>query len=86
MKYISDGTWFDKGSEAELLFETMDGVGLFKGIKDGNLDEEICMFDEFEIKNTEWEYYKHFLRRTSIGTWLWIFSMPRTLGKWYDLW
>jgi len=53
MKYISDGTWFDKGSEAELLFETMDGVGLFKGIKDGNLDEEICMFDEFEIKNTE---------------------------------
>jgi hypothetical protein len=61
-KYISKGEWFDKGTEAKLLFqyiwrrgtnngkdEGTDDVGLFEGIKDGKLDEEGCGFDEFDI-------------------------------------
>ena len=55
MKFISDGTWFDKGTEAKLLFKTSefaDGTwgGLFEGIKDGLVDEEMCASDEFEIE------------------------------------
>lgn len=64
-KYISDGTWFKKGTEAKLLFDDMEGcvVGLFEGIRiaqnecelkrhalgEEYLDEEMCGFDEFEI-------------------------------------
>ncbi len=52
-KYISKGEWFEKGTEAELLFFTHDDhtVGLFRGIKDGHdrPDEEQCLLDEFEI-------------------------------------
>ena len=55
MKYISDGTWFDKGTEAELLgalaeFPDGDKSGLFKGLRNGEWDEELCLFSEFEIK------------------------------------
>ena len=55
MRYISDGTWFDKGTEAELLFKTTefeDGTwaGLFKGIHNGEIDEEMCTSDEFILK------------------------------------
>lgn len=65
MKFISDGTWFDKGTEVECLSSwTMGGeqVGLFKGIRtcqspgaearemnEKYIDEELCGFDEFEI-------------------------------------
>lgn len=52
MKYISDGTWFAKGTECELLFyceEGPDGWGLYRGMKDGQIDEELCSNDEFEI-------------------------------------
>ncbi len=48
-KYISKGEWFDKGTEAELLVPIDDDAGLFRGIKDGRIDEEQCMLDEFEI-------------------------------------
>jgi hypothetical protein len=54
-KYISNGEWFDKGTEAELLFLTHDDgtVGLFRGIKDGHIDEEQCFLEEFEITEVE---------------------------------
>ena len=52
MIYISDGTWFDKGTEATLLFkvtefEDGDISGLFKGLRKGEWDEELCLFSEF---------------------------------------
>lgn len=58
MKYISDGTWFDRGTEAELLgavvdYHDGDMSGLFRGIKDGHFDEEVCLFSEFEEEEKE---------------------------------
>lgn len=67
-KYISDGTWFDEGTECILEDDCSIGVykaGIFSGIRTcvnsraeggrpiGNkyLDEEYCIFDEFEIIN-----------------------------------
>ena len=53
-RYISRGEWFDKGTEAILLddYRTWGSgelqVGLFRGVKDGKPDEEVCTFDEFE--------------------------------------
>jgi hypothetical protein len=49
MKYISDGTWFDKGTEAKLLYETWPSIGCFRGLRNGEIDEEVCSFDEFEV-------------------------------------
>lgn len=50
-KFISRGEWFDKGTEAKLLWmvteEPSDRTGLFEGIRKGEVDEEICGFDEF---------------------------------------
>lgn len=62
-KFISNGEWFDKGTEAKLLFQYIweygtspdgrfegpDAVGLFEGIRNGRPDEEGCGFDEFDI-------------------------------------
>ena len=52
-KFISDGTWFDKGTEAKFicfsLERGLDSAGLFEGIKDGYTDQESCCFDEFWI-------------------------------------
>ena len=62
-KFISKGEWFDKGTEAKLICQygwkygtSPDGkwegeceVGIFEGIKNGELDEEGCTFDEFDI-------------------------------------
>lgn len=54
-------TWFDEGTEAKLLQHIQDpcdgdfkcpGFGLFKGFVEGELDEEICNYDEFEIVDT----------------------------------
>lgn len=50
-------TWFDEGTTVELIDDYRDGrtdtpfgtSGLFRGYKNGNLDEEICFFEEFEI-------------------------------------
>jgi hypothetical protein len=57
-KYISKkDEWFDEGTEAQLIDDymgsIMDGAGLFRGIKDGKLDEEICLFEEFDIIDDE---------------------------------
>ncbi len=49
-KYISDGTWFDKGTECELLIDFEYGAGLYRGLRDGHMDEEACANEEFEIK------------------------------------
>ena len=56
MKYISNGEWFDKGTEAILIDDYRNEVngynaGLFSGTRDGSEDEEICSFDEFEEIN-----------------------------------
>lgn len=51
-KYISKGEWFDKGTEAVLLDDYRKDLfpaGLFKGYRNGVLDEEVCTFEEFEI-------------------------------------
>lgn len=58
MKFISDGTWFDKGTEVTILVEcgtvyNKDGKPslrvLAKGLRHGDLDEEICDMEEFTI-------------------------------------
>lgn len=54
-------TWFDEGTTVKLVDDYRDGrrdtpfgeAGLFRGYKDGKLDEEICPFDEFEIVDEE---------------------------------
>ena len=58
-KYIAkNDTWYDEGTEAEFIGALIeaydfDGTyspsGLFRGIKDGKIDEEMCCFDEFEV-------------------------------------
>jgi len=51
VRYISLGEWFDKGTEAELVddYRPKMGAGLFRGIRNGKPDEEVCTFDEFEV-------------------------------------
>lgn len=59
MKYkVKPDTWFDEGTEVKLIDDYRDAkfpngafsdCGLFRGYKNGELDEEICPFDEFEI-------------------------------------
>lgn len=62
--YISDGTWFKKGTECELITNLENGSGIFKGIHiiknkieaknynkkigDEIEDEELCSMDEFK--------------------------------------
>jgi hypothetical protein len=47
-------TWFDDGTIVELIDDyrsttpAIPNCGLFRGYKDGKLDEELCDFDEFE--------------------------------------
>lgn len=43
-------TWYDKGTEARLQFMIENDIGLFCGIKNGSVNEEICFLDEFEVK------------------------------------
>ncbi len=48
--FAKKDSWFDEGSEAKLIaiiYKTTSG--LFRGIKNGEEDEEICTFDEFDI-------------------------------------
>lgn len=60
LRFISNGEWFDKNTEAKLICLTGTGrinspsgprsaSGLFRGYKDGELDEETCCLTEFEI-------------------------------------
>lgn len=69
MRFISNGTWFDKGTEAKLIadcswpcFVEIDGKrvssksGLFEGIRNKKLERKICAFKGFDIgddKNDE---------------------------------
>lgn len=49
MKLIAKSdTWFDKGTEVELLQEITSLSGLFLGTRNGKPDEEVCRYDEFE--------------------------------------
>ena len=53
-RFISDGTWLDKGSEAKLqsLLPITEGMfeGMFIGKFNGELvDGELCPFEEFYI-------------------------------------
>lgn len=52
-KYISKGDWFDIGTEVELIddYRPIINSGLFCGFRKGKLDEEICSFTEFKIKD-----------------------------------
>lgn len=51
IKYISNGDWFDKDTIVELIDDYRPSMpcGLFYGLKDGKLDEEVCNFNEFTI-------------------------------------
>lgn len=58
MKFISDGTWFDKGTEVKILSEcgtVYDSDGkpglnvLALGLRHGEYDEEMCHIEEFII-------------------------------------
>jgi hypothetical protein len=58
VKFISDGTWFDKGTEVTILAECgtvydKDGKPslqvLASGLRNGDLDEEMCDMEEFII-------------------------------------
>lgn len=45
-------TWFDADTEAKLLADyapQWPGCGLFEGLRNGQLDEEDCSFEEFDI-------------------------------------
>ncbi len=76
LRFISNGEWFDKETEAKLICLTGTGrsgspngqrhvSGLFKGFVDGNIDEEICCFSEFDIVTEsyfEWSEAKNIKR------------------------
>ena len=56
IKYISRGDWFDEDTEVELLVDfgipenqayAPGQAGLFRGLRNGRIDEEVCGFDEF---------------------------------------
>lgn len=60
VKYIAlPDTWFDEGTEVKLIddyrnndamfFNRSLDAGLFEGLVDGCLDQEVCPFDEFEL-------------------------------------
>jgi len=57
-KYISKkDEWFDEGTEVELIDDyrmsksvlSRCNAGLFRGTKNGKIDEEVCEFDEFDV-------------------------------------
>lgn len=65
MKFISDGTWFDKGTEVEIIAEcgtvwSRDNIPtlsvLARGLKDGDIDEEMCCMEEFIAVSDDYEF------------------------------
>ena len=55
-KYIAKkDTWFDAGTEAELIGEVWNECALFSGIHNGEKDEELCQLEEFNIIDVEVE-------------------------------
>ena len=67
MKFISDGTWFDKGTEVEIVVEcgtVYDGdTGiptlsvLVAGLRNESRDEEMCTMEEFIIVDDSFDCY-----------------------------
>jgi hypothetical protein len=58
MKYVykvksGADAWFDEDTYVVLLDDYRPSVnsGLFRGARNGIIDEEVCSFDEFEIKD-----------------------------------
>ncbi len=54
--YFSDGTWFDKGTEAHFICISLEvdskvEAGIFRGLHNGNWDEEACLMEEFDIQD-----------------------------------
>jgi hypothetical protein len=65
MKFISDGIWSDKGTEVEIIAEfgtvwSSDNIPtlcvLARGLKDGDLDEEMCCMEEFIAVSDNYEF------------------------------
>ena len=52
MIVAKQGTWFDAGTVVELVddYRPQMNAGLFRGLKDGKMDEEVCSWEEFEEK------------------------------------
>lgn len=50
--YISNGDWFDEGTEAFPTWEIQpeDDSCVFRGLVNGKEDEELCPLDEFTIQ------------------------------------
>ena len=48
-------TWFDAGTVAVLVDDYRPNMeaGLFCGIRDGQIDEEVCAFEEFYVEEDE---------------------------------
>ena len=49
-KYISDGTWFDYGTECKKIVDCENGAGIYEGIRLGSVDQELCQDEEFKIE------------------------------------
>ena len=69
IKYIAKpDEWFDAGTEVKLIDDYRDNdamfynkslnAGLFEGLKDGQIDQEVCCFDEFIFVKTE-NFHEH---------------------------
>jgi hypothetical protein len=68
MKFISDGTWFDKGTEVKILDEHCtvfynDGriptlQVLARGLRNGREDEEVCTMNEFYVVGDDFKANK----------------------------
>ncbi len=52
MRYVSNGDWFDKGTEAKMLQDEPDecGCAVFSGLRNGVEEEEYCPLDEFDVE------------------------------------
>jgi hypothetical protein len=50
VRYVArEGSWFDAGTEALLICEVVPGQSaLFRGVRHGRPDDEVCGLDEFE--------------------------------------
>jgi len=58
MRYIArPNTWYDAGTVVELIDDYRPQwkceFSLFRGLRNGRKDEEICCFDEFDIVEGE---------------------------------
>lgn len=45
---VSIGGWFDAGTEAQRLVDCAYGLSVYRGVKDGVLDEIVCADDQFD--------------------------------------